>query len=92
MFPLPPLDGGRVALSVLPNALARPFAKLERFGFLVLLGIIFLLPMLGRSLGVDLNIFRWFVAMPLAWLLPLFRDASQTRSGREKVAEAPSQV
>jgi Zn-dependent protease len=73
MFPLPPLDGGRVALSVLPNALARPFAKLERFGFLVLLGIIFLLPMLGRSVGIDLNIFRWFVAIPLAWLLPIFR-------------------
>ena len=34
MFPLLPLDGGRVALSILPNALARPFAKLERFGFL----------------------------------------------------------
>jgi Zn-dependent protease len=73
MFPLPPLDGGRVALSILPNALARPFAKLERFGFLVLLGIIFLLPMLGRSVGTDLNIFRWFVAIPLAWLLPIFR-------------------
>ena len=73
MFPLPPLDGGRVALSILPNALAKPFAKLERFGFLVLLGIIFLLPMLGRSLGTDLNIFRWFVAIPLAWLMPIFR-------------------
>ena len=73
MFPLPPLDGGRVALSILPNALARPFAELERFGFLVLLGIIFLLPMLGRSLGTDFNIFRWFVAIPLAWLMPVFR-------------------
>ena len=64
---------GRVVLSMLPNALAKPFAKLERFGFLVLLGIIFLLPMLGRSLEVDLNIFRWFVAIPLAWLMPIFR-------------------
>jgi Zn-dependent protease len=73
LFPLPPLDGGRVILSILPNALARPFAKLERFGFLVLLGVIFLLPMLGRSLGTDLNIFRWFVALPLAWLMPIFR-------------------
>jgi len=73
MFPLPPLDGGRVVMSVLPNALARPLAKLERFGFLVLLGIIFLLPMLGRALGIDLNIFRWFVAIPLAWLMPVFR-------------------
>jgi Zn-dependent protease len=34
MLPLLRLDGGRVVLSVLPNALARLFAKLERFGFL----------------------------------------------------------
>ena len=72
MFPLPPLDGSRVALSLLPNALARPFAKLERFGFLVLLGIIFLLPMLGRQIGADLNLFRWAVGIPLRWLTPFF--------------------
>ena len=56
LLPLSPLDGRRVVLSMLPNALAKPFAKLERFGFLVLLGIIFLLPMLGGSLGTDLNV------------------------------------
>lgn len=72
MLPLPPLDGGRVALSILPKALARPFAKLERFGFLILLGIIFLLPMLGRQLGTDLNLFRWVVGIPLRWLTPIF--------------------
>ena len=72
MFPVPPLDGGRVAMSILPNALARPFAKLERFGFLILLGIIFLLPMLGRQIGTDLNLFRWAVSIPLEWLTPTF--------------------
>ena len=72
IFPLPPLDGGRVALSILPKALARPFAKLERFGFLILLGIIFLLPMLGRQIGTDLNLFRWAVGIPLRWLTPFF--------------------
>ena len=72
MFPVPPLDGGRVAMSILPNALARPFAKLERFGFLILLGIIFLLPMLGRQIGTDLNLFRWAVGIPLEWLTPIF--------------------
>jgi Zn-dependent protease len=72
MFPLLPLDGGRVALSILPNVLARPFAKLERFGFLILLGIIFLLPMLGRQIGADLNLFRWAVGIPLRWLTPFF--------------------
>jgi Zn-dependent protease len=72
MLPLPPLDGGRVALSILPRILGRPFAKLERFGFLVLLGIIFLLPMLGRQIGTDLNLFRWAVGIPLRWLTPIF--------------------
>ena len=72
MFPVPPLDGGRVAMSILPNVLARPFAKLERFGFLLLLGIIFLLPMLGRQIGTDLNLFRWAVGIPLEWLAPIF--------------------
>lgn len=72
MLPLPPLDGGRVVLSILPNILAKPFAKLERFGFLILLGIIFLLPMLGRQIGADLNLFRWAVSVPLRWLTPFF--------------------
>jgi Zn-dependent protease len=72
MLPLPPLDGGRVALSILPNVLARPFAKLERFGFLILLGIVFLLPMLGRQIGTDLNLFRWAVVTPLQWVTPIF--------------------
>jgi hypothetical protein len=58
--------------SILPNVLARPFAKLERFGFLILLGIIFLLPMLGRQIGIDLNLFRWAVGIPLRWLTPFF--------------------
>ncbi len=72
MIPVPPLDGSRILLSLLPGPLARPYAKLERFGFLILLGIIFLLPMLGRQIGVDLNIFRWLVGVPLTWLTPVF--------------------
>ncbi len=72
MLPLPPLDGGRVVTSILPDPLARPFAKLERFGFLILLAIVFLLPMLGRQIGTDLNLFRWAVSMPLRWLTPFF--------------------
>jgi Zn-dependent protease len=73
MLPIPPLDGGRVALSILPKALARQYAKLERFGFLILLVIIFLLPMLGRQIGTDLNLFRRMVTLPLAGLMPIFR-------------------
>jgi len=72
MLPLPPLDGGRVAVGLLPNILARPLAGLERFGMLIVIGAIFILPMVGRQLGVDLDVFRWLVGAPVGWLLPFF--------------------
>jgi Zn-dependent protease len=56
MLPLPPLDGGRVAVGLLPDALARPLAALEPFGMLILIAVLFLVPMLGEQLGVDLSI------------------------------------
>jgi hypothetical protein len=54
------------------SPLARPYASLERFGFLILLAIMFLIPMMGRQIGVDLNLFRWLVAIPLAYVIPVF--------------------
>jgi len=72
MLPVPPLDGSRIVLSVLPGPLARPYVSLERFGFLILLGLVFLLPMIGREIGVNLNVFSWLVGTPLAALLPTF--------------------
>ena len=71
-IPVPPLDGSRIVLSLLPGPLARHYVKLERFGFIILLAIIFLLPIVGRQLGLDLNVFRWIVGIPLAWLAPIF--------------------
>src|SRR5262245_5276439 len=56
MFPVPPLDGGRIAVGVLPDALAFPLARLEPYGILILIGLIFVLPMLGSQLGFDLSI------------------------------------
>jgi Zn-dependent protease len=49
LLPIPPLDGSRILLSVMPGPLARPYASLERFGFLILLGLVFLLPRIGRD-------------------------------------------
>jgi Zn-dependent protease len=56
LFPLPPLDGGRIAVGVLPDAVAFPLARLEPYGMLILIGLLFILPMLGAQLGVDLSI------------------------------------
>ncbi len=41
LLPLPPLDGGRIAVSLLPHNLARPFAQLERYGFVILIVLLF---------------------------------------------------
>jgi len=75
MMPLPPLDGGRVAVGVLPGPLAYRVAKLERFGMFILLGILFLLPMLGDQIGVDLNVFWWLVGGPAQFLMDIVFSA-----------------
>lgn len=61
MLPLPPLDGGRVAVGILPRSLARPLARLENFGILIILGALFILPLIGDRIGIDLNVFVWLV-------------------------------
>jgi putative FmdB family regulatory protein len=58
LLPLPPLDGGRIAVGVLPDALANPLARLEPYGLMILIGVLFILPLLGAQLGIDLN-FVW---------------------------------
>ncbi len=72
MMPLPPLDGGRVAVGLLPRQLAIPLARLERFGLFIVIGAIVVLPMLGDRIGVNLNVFEWLILRPLEWMLPFF--------------------
>jgi Zn-dependent protease len=55
LFPLPPLDGGRIAVGLLPNVLANPLARLEPYGMMILIGLLIVLPLLGSQLGVDLS-------------------------------------
>jgi Zn-dependent protease len=55
LFPLPPLDGGRIAVGLLPNVLAIPLARLEPYGMTILIGLLIVLPLLGSQLGVDLS-------------------------------------
>ncbi len=69
MIPLPPLDGGRVAVGLLPDALARPLARLERHGMIILIGLLFILPMIGTQLGVNLNLVGWLLGGPVDWVI-----------------------
>jgi Zn-dependent protease len=56
MLPVPPLDGGRVLTGLLPARAALHFAQLERYGLLILIGLLFLVPLAAQSLfGVQFN-------------------------------------
>jgi Zn-dependent protease len=56
MLPIPPLDGGRVAVGLLPRALAAPLSRLEPFGMLILIGLLILLPLAGSQFGLNLDV------------------------------------
>jgi len=65
MLPLPPLDGGRVLVGLLPRALAGPVARLEPYGMMILIGLLFILPLVGGQLGLDLNVVGWLLRGPM---------------------------
>lgn len=80
MLPIPPLDGGRVAVGLLPNVIAIPLSRLEPYGMLILIGFIIILPMLGSQLGLNLDfisqILRTATGFILNWLLLLTGNLS----------------
>jgi Zn-dependent protease len=56
LLPILPLDGGRIAVSVLPHALAQRYARLEPYGFFVVIALLatgvlgtLMLPILGAG-------------------------------------------
>ena len=62
LLPLPPLDGGRIAVSLLPAGPAYKFARLEPYGFPILLLLLFT-GILGDILGPLVAIFRFVLAI-----------------------------
>jgi Zn-dependent protease len=64
LLPIPPLDGGRIMVSVLPDALAYRFAQIERFGFMLVILLmatgllnIVMAPLVRSTLGLITTIF-----------------------------------
>ena len=68
MLPLPPLDGGRVAVGILPNFLARPLARLEPYGMLIVL-LLFVLSYASARGGFAINILGWLIGVPAQALI-----------------------
>jgi Zn-dependent protease len=69
MMPIPPLDGGRVAVGLLPRPLADPLARLEPFGMLILIGILILLPLAGSQFGLNLDVISAIMRTLTGYLL-----------------------
>ena len=66
LLPVPPLDGGRIVVGMLPERLALAWAGLERAGLVIVLLVVFLLPRLLAEFGI-----RWDpVGAGLAHVLP----------------------
>lgn len=62
LLPLPPLDGGRIAVSLLPDKLAWRFARIEPYGFTILLMLLFT-GLLGSLMWPFLAGFRFLLAV-----------------------------
>ncbi|HDR00257.1 MAG TPA: site-2 protease family protein [candidate division WOR-3 bacterium] len=65
LIPMPPLDGSRLVYYFLPSDLAAKYAQLERYGFMILIGLIFL----GRFAGVSLiGLYLFPLVRVFSWL------------------------
>ena len=64
LIPLPPLDGSKVVAPFLPWPVARRYLSLERYGTMILLLFLIVVPMIAERLGSDFDIFRWIVRIP----------------------------
>ncbi len=69
LLPIPPLDGSRVVLGLLPRALAIRYARLERYGMAIVIGLIVLPPLVGMPLGLELNVLPWILLPPVEFFL-----------------------
>jgi len=68
MLPIPPLDGGRVAVGILPRFLAYPLARLEPYGMLILM-LIFILSYAGARSVLGFSLLGWLISGPAEALI-----------------------
>jgi Zn-dependent protease len=71
LIPIPPLDGGRVLVGLLPASAAAVWARLERAGILVVVLLVFLLPRFLREFNIEFDPFGQALTTVLPWALRL---------------------
>jgi hypothetical protein len=63
-------------VALMPRPLAMRFARIERYGFLIILLLIVVLPYVGREIGVDLAFVSRFIAAVVEWLVKFIVTAA----------------
>ena len=69
LLPVPPLDGSRVVLGLLPSRLAVRYAKLERYGMAIIIGLLVVPPLIGTQIGMKLDLLPWLLLAPVEVLI-----------------------
>ncbi len=69
LIPIPPLDGGRIVVGLLPLGMARVWARLERAGIVLVLLVVFVLPALLGEFGIVFDPFREGLGSVLPWAI-----------------------
>lgn len=81
MLPIPPLDGGKVLVGLLPEGPALRLAQLEKYGMVPLLLLLVGLPLLGTAIGMNLNPVGWVVLSISEWIVQLIAILSGLTGG-----------
>ncbi len=63
LIPIPPLDGGRIAVGLLPESAARAYSKIEPFGMIIVVAILFLDPfrIFSTALSAVTGLISWLL-------------------------------
>ena len=61
LIPIPPLDGGRIAVGLLPGSLAFPLQRLEAYGMWIVIGVLLIVPLVTHQLGSEINLFSMLI-------------------------------
>jgi len=72
MLPLPPLDGGKVAVCLLPQPFAYWLARLDRYGIVIIIAILLVFALGAKFLDDSIDPFQLVIWKPIEWLLPYF--------------------
>ncbi len=73
LLPIPPLDGGRIMVGILPERLAFTWARLEKAGIVIVVLGVFLLPRLFAEFGINWNPVGNTLGTVLPWAYDLVR-------------------